>query len=47
VVEVGGGTTEVAVIVLGGIATSCSIRVGGELDERVRVGPFHPCVGSG
>jgi rod shape-determining protein MreB len=30
VVDVGGGTTEVAVIVLGGIVTSDSIRVGGD-----------------
>src|SRR2546426_4304080 len=34
VVDIGGGTTEVAVISLGGIVTSTSIRVGGdELDE--------------
>ena len=36
VVDVGGGTTEVAVISLGGIVTSKSIRIGGdELDEAV------------
>src|SRR5207302_9407030 len=36
VVEVGGGTTEVAVISLGGIVTSQSIRIGGdELDEAI------------
>jgi rod shape-determining protein MreB len=36
VVDIGGGTTEVAVISLGGIVTSMSIRVGGdELDEAI------------
>src|SRR5512134_1271097 len=36
VVDVGGGTTEVAVISLGGVVTSASIRIGGdELDEAV------------
>lgn len=36
VVDVGGGTTEVAIISLGGIVTSQSIRVGGdELDQAV------------
>jgi rod shape-determining protein MreB len=36
VVDIGGGTTEVAVISLGGIVTSLSIRIGGdELDEAV------------
>ena len=36
VVDIGGGTTEVAVISLGGIVTSQSIRVGGdELDEAL------------
>lgn len=36
VVDVGGGTTEVAVISLGGIVTSQSIRIGGdELDESI------------
>ena len=36
VVDIGGGTTEVAVISLGGIVTSQSIRVGGdELDQAV------------
>lgn len=36
VVDIGGGTTEVAVISLGGIVVSTSIRVGGdELDEAV------------
>lgn len=36
VVDVGGGTTEVAIISLGGIVTSKSIRVGGdELDESI------------
>src|SRR5207237_7314878 len=36
VVDIGGGTTEVAVISLGGIVTSQSIRIGGdELDETI------------
>jgi rod shape-determining protein MreB len=36
VVDVGGGTTEVAVISMGGIVTATSVRVGGdELDEAV------------
>jgi len=36
VVDIGGGTTEVAVISLGGIVTSTSLRVGGdELDESI------------
>ena len=36
VVDIGGGTTEVAVISLGGIVTSQSVRVGGdELDESI------------
>jgi rod shape-determining protein MreB len=36
VVDVGGGTTEVAIISLGGIVTSKSIRIGGdELDEAI------------
>lgn len=36
IVDIGGGTTEVAVISLGGIVTSKSIRVGGdELDEFI------------
>jgi len=36
VVDIGGGTTEVAVISLGGIVTSQSVRVGGdELDEAI------------
>jgi rod shape-determining protein MreB len=36
VVDVGGGTTEVAVISLGGIVTSQSIRIGGdELDQAI------------
>ncbi len=30
VVDIGGGTTEIAVISLGGIVTAKSIRVGGE-----------------
>ncbi len=30
IVDIGGGTTEVAVISLGGIVTSKSIRVGGD-----------------
>jgi rod shape-determining protein MreB and related proteins len=38
VVDVGGGTTEVAVISLGGIVTCQSIRVGGdEMDQAVIV----------
>ena len=36
VVDIGGGTTEVAVISLGGIVVSQSIRIGGdELDEAI------------
>src|SRR5579862_2859555 len=36
VVDIGGGTTEVAVISLGGIVTSQSIRIGGdELDQSI------------
>ncbi len=36
VVDVGGGTTEVAVISLGGVVTSRSIRIGGdEMDEAI------------
>ena len=36
IVDIGGGTTEVAVISLGGIVVSQSIRVGGdELDEAI------------
>src|SRR5438874_8872508 len=36
VVDIGGGTTEVAVISLGGIVTASSVRVGGdELDEAI------------
>jgi rod shape-determining protein MreB len=36
VVDIGGGTTEVAIISLGGIVTSTSIRIGGdELDESI------------
>ena len=36
IVDVGGGTTEVAVVALGGIVTSRSIRVGGDaLDEAL------------
>src|SRR2546421_2423653 len=36
IVDIGGGTTEVAVISLGGIVTSTSIRIGGdELDEAI------------
>ena len=36
VVDIGGGTTEVAVISLGGIVTATSVRVGGdELDEAI------------
>lgn len=36
VVDIGGGTTEIAVICLGGIVTSKSIRVGGdEMDESI------------
>lgn len=36
VVDIGGGTTEIAVICLGGIVTSKSIRVGGdEMDEAI------------
>jgi rod shape-determining protein MreB len=36
IVDIGGGTTEVAVISLGGIVTSSSLRIGGdELDESI------------
>jgi rod shape-determining protein MreB and related proteins len=36
VVDIGGGTTEVAVISLGGIVTSMSVRIGGdEMDEAI------------
>ena len=36
VVDIGGGTTEVAVISLGGIVYSCSVRVGGDkMDESI------------
>ena len=36
IVDIGGGTSEVAVISLGGIVTSMSVRVGGdEMDEAV------------
>ena len=36
VVDIGGGTCEVAVISLGGIVTSCSIRIGGdEMDSSI------------
>ncbi|NUR91899.1 MAG: rod shape-determining protein [Nonomuraea sp.] len=36
VVDVGGGTTEVAVVSMGGIVNACSIRVGGdELDQAI------------
>ena len=36
IVDIGGGTTEVAIISLGGIVTSKSIRIGGdELDDSI------------
>ena len=36
VVDIGGGTTEVAVISLGGIVQACSVRVGGDkMDEAI------------
>jgi len=36
IVDIGGGTTEVAVISLGGIVTSMSVRIGGdEMDEAI------------
>ena len=36
IVDIGGGTTEVAVISLGGVVTSQSVRVGGdELDDAI------------
>jgi rod shape-determining protein MreB len=36
IVDIGGGTTEVAVISLGGIVTSVSVRIGGdELDDAI------------
>ena len=56
IVDVGGGTTEVAVISLGGIVVSQSIRVGGdELDEAIvnhckhalQTGDRHPDRGGG
>lgn len=37
VVDIGGGTTEIAVISLGGISASCSIRIGGdEMDAAIQ-----------
>ena len=39
VLDIGGGTSEVAVISLGAIVVSRSVRVGGyELDEAIRLG---------
>ena len=39
IVDIGGGTTEVAVISLGGIVTAQSIRVAGdELDDAILAG---------
>ena len=36
VVDIGGGTTEVAILSLGGIVYSCSVRVGGDkMDEAI------------
>lgn len=36
VIDIGGGTTEIALIALSGIVTKCSIRVGGdEMDEAI------------
>ena len=35
VIDIGGGTTEIAVVSLGGIVYSRSIRVGGKNDEAV------------
>ena len=36
VVDIGGGTTEVAVLALGGIAYTSSVRVGGDkMDEAI------------
>ena len=36
IVDIGGGTTEIAIISLGGIVYSCSIRVGGDaMDEAI------------
>ena len=36
IVDIGGGTSEIAVISLGGVVTSCSIRVGGDaMDEAI------------
>ena len=36
VVDIGGGTTEVAVVSLGGIVYSCSVRVGGDkMDDAI------------
>ena len=36
IVDIGGGTTEVAILALGGIVESCSIRVAGdEMDEAI------------
>jgi rod shape-determining protein MreB len=51
VVDIGGGTTEVAVISLGGIVVSRSLRVGGyELDEAITThirNEHHLAIGSG
>ena len=56
IVDIGGGTTEVAVISLGGIVVSQSIRIGGdELDEAIvshckhelQAGDRHPDRGGG
>ena len=37
VVDIGGGTTEIAVISLGGIVTSCSLRVAGDASGQLPV----------
>jgi len=38
VVDIGGGTSEVAIISLGGVVTSCSTRVGGnKMDEAITI----------
>ena len=43
VVDIGGGTTEVAVISLGGIVTSSSLRLAGNrLDEAIKIGSILP-----
>ena len=35
IVDIGGGTTEVAVISLGGVVTARSVRVAGQMDDAI------------